>query len=117
MERRTTTRRSKLTREQAATHLEDWRRSGEPLAKYAARVGLSYQRLHRWRKQLGVPRPSTAFLPVRIIEADRPAGQAASVLDACIEIEGPGGFLVRIRPDFDEAALGRVLRVVRSLAC
>jgi hypothetical protein len=76
---------------------------------------MSFQRLHRWRRKLGGAWGGTGngFVPVRIVETE---AQAASG-EAGFELVSRGGLRLRVEPDFDEAALERLLRVMGRASC
>lgn len=105
----------KLTAAEARGHLAAWRQSGWTLTAYARSVGMSFQRLHRWRRKLGGTRGATGtgFVPVRIVETE------AQVMggEAGFELVSRGGLRLRIGPEFDEAGLERLLRVMGRASC
>ena len=81
---------------------------GAVVAAVARRHDVHPNLLHHWRRQ--AKRSSgngTAFVPVTVTAADRPLPAAGS-----IEIELGGSVRVRVDSAVDEAALGRVLRVL-----
>jgi hypothetical protein len=107
----------RLTAQQAAELLREWKQSGETLAGYARKAGIRYQRLYWWKQRLGVdPRPASstaeAFLPVRILEAPK-----QSEADPVVEILTPGGMRILVPRGFDEPALERLLRTLKRAAC
>ncbi len=82
---------------------------GAVVAAVARRHDVHPNLLHHWRRQ--AKRSSgngTAFVPVTVTAADRPRLPAAG----SIEIELGGSVRVRVDSAVDEAALGRVLRVL-----
>lgn len=106
---------AKLTAVEARGHLEAWRRSGWTLTAYARSVGMSFQRLHRWRRKLGGTRgrTGTGFVPVRIVEAE----EEASGGEAGFELVSRSGLRLRLEREFDEAGLERLLRVMGRAGC
>jgi len=105
-----------LTADAAASHLAAWKRSGATLSEYARSVGLSYQRLHRWRLRLEASGAAQqpAFLPVRILEAEPAAVHERA---SGLEVLAPGGLRIVVPPDFDASVLERLLRAVRRASC
>ncbi len=107
--------RAPLTAAEAREHLAAWRRSGWTLTAYARSVGMSFQRLHRWRRKVGVARRETGhgFVPVRIVETEEQAAGGETEF----ELVSRGGLRLKVVPDFDEAGLERLLRVMGRAAC
>jgi transposase-like protein len=97
--------------------LEQWRRSGEPLAVFARERGIAPPRLYWWRRKVGfestgkpdVPQP--VLLPVKVVtaESEHPSEP--------IEVELRNGHLVRVRAGFDEDTLRRVLALLGEATC
>lgn len=93
--------------------LAAWRASGLPLQTCAHEQGLSPQRLRAWRGRLGeVP----ALLPVRVVDRGAPASASAAV-GSVMEVVLVTGRRVRLTPDFDDEAVGRLVRVLEEGAC
>jgi len=82
----------------------------------ARSLGLSYQRLHRWRLRLEASGAAQqpAFLPVRILEAEPAAVHERA---SGLEVLAPGGLRIVVPPDFDASVLERLLRAVRRASC
>jgi transposase-like protein len=80
--------------------------SGDSMAAFAARRGVSTQRLSYWAKRLRNGRGETTFVPVEI------PGTAAGLEASTIEISS-GGLVVRIREDADPGTLQRVVDTLR----
>lgn len=82
---------------------------GVQVAEVARRHDMHANLLHHWRRQArqgaAAGRP-VSFLPVAVARPDSSAGRSGR-----IEIE-LGGVVVRVDAAVDEAALGRVLRVL-----
>ena len=100
------------SRAEWAKRVERWERSGLGTAAFAAREGLKHKRLAWWRWKLrSSPPPSSPsaleFLPVRIVEPNRPAEVTASPLEVAL----PNGRVVRVTPGFDPGMLSRVLSI------
>ena len=91
--------------------IERWRASGQSVAAFCRAEGVSQGTFYAWRKRLGGPR-RLAFVPVRIVADARPEPVAAT-----IEIALADGRVVRVRPGFDAATLGRVLAVAEGRPC
>ncbi len=106
-----------LTAAEARRHLEAWKRSGWTLTAYARSVGMSFQRLHRWRRKLnGAGRTAGGgFVPVRIVARLEKRGSSGG--EGGFELVSRGGLRLRVGRDFDEAMLERLLRVMGRAAC
>jgi hypothetical protein len=109
--------RGKLTAAQARGHLKAWKESGNSLTAYARSVGMSFQRLHRWRRKLyGVGRAADCgFVPVQVVGGIR--DEAAASSETGFELISRSGVRVRLGPGFDEGALERLLRIVEQASC
>lgn len=91
--------------------VEAWRRSGEPLSRFAKRHGVDPRRIARWASRLrGSGGPGALqFHPVRLApEASQIWGSSS------IEIELVGGRRVRIAGGFAADDLRRVLAVLEE---
>jgi len=86
--------------------LEARERSGLSVCRFAAREGLSAERLYRWQRRLGKDKTASAA-PPRFTEVRLAVPPAAA-----IEVALPGGFTVRFsgasRLDDAVAVLGRL---------
>lgn len=88
--------------------VEAWRRSGEPLSRFARGRGLQPHRLSRWAARLdGKGRP-VPFHPVRVV-----GGEGGERREA-IEVVLLDGRRVRIPAGFAAADLERVLAVLEG---
>src|SRR5690606_18184510 len=105
---------------EARAVLEQWRRSGEPLAVFARKRGLPAPRLYWWRRKLSsqaagrsnsTDAPQPVLLPVRVVKAE--PGLPAEP----IEVELLSGHVVRVRAGFDEEAFRRVLALFGEATC
>lgn len=94
-----------------------WRRSGEPLARFARRHGIAVQRLKRWAKRLGGD-GAVRFHRVRLVarQATQPAGTMPPSAGSPIEIEWQPGRRLRVHPGFAAPDLQRVLEVLAGSA-
>ena len=96
-------------REDAARRIvEAWQESGEPIARFARRLGVDRRRVSRWATRLGRSGEARVhFHPVRVTdEQERHPGAA------CIDIEVGHGRRVRVAPGFATDDLRRVLAVL-----
>jgi hypothetical protein len=95
--------------------LEAWRGSGLDLTAWCRREGVEYERVRRWRSRLAVrsrrtaTSPTARFLPVRVLGGSAPSPEGPS-----FELELSRGIRVRVPPQFEEASLARLLRVVEA---
>lgn len=87
--------------------VDAWRRSGETLSGFCRTHGLSPQRLSRWAARLDRD-PAVRFHPVRLTDAG--AGAARAIL----EIQLPGGAMVRLPAGFALDDLRRILSAFES---
>jgi len=87
--------------------LED---SGESLAAFARREGISAKRLYRWQARL------SAATAIGFVEL-RPRTDATAGGAGVFEIVVGSGRSVRVPPDFDAVALRRLLDVLEDVPC
>jgi hypothetical protein len=92
--------------------------SGQSVAAFARRQGLTPWRLYDWQRRLRQDETSVgpSFLPVRIVPS---RGTVAGPVDAAsgIEIVLGGGRRIRVGATFDPAVLTRVLAVLEHGPC
>jgi transposase-like protein len=67
------------TDEDARTMLEEWRRSGDSIAAFARRRGVSAWRLYAWRKKLRTTAPSRAEPTLSLVPASIVAVSGATL--------------------------------------
>lgn len=104
--------RARWSPSEAQRVVEAWRRSGLALSVWCHRQGLEYERVRRWRSRLDArrrPRPTTTFLPVRVLD-----GGERSLEATAFELELSSGRRLRVPAQFDEASLITLLRVVEA---
>ena len=95
--------------------LNAWRKSGQPIERFAKERGLVPQRIRFWRNKLeGKPRAlvhseaSLALLPVQITEASQPKrGEPVAVYLR-------SGHIVKVGRGFDEEAFARVVALLEG---
>jgi len=88
--------------------VEAWRESGEPVSRFAGRLGIDPRRVSRWASRLERLAAATLrFHPVRVADDD-----AHGRGDACIDIDVGHGRRVRVAPGFAVEDLRRVLAVL-----
>jgi hypothetical protein len=94
------------TEVEARSVLGAWKKSGLSIERFARSRGLVPQRLHWWKKKLGVDR-ALALLPVRVAEARIEArrGEPVTVLLR-------SGHMIKVGRDFDESAFARVVALL-----
>jgi len=90
--------------------LAAWKRSGLSVEAYARGRGLVPQRLHWWKRKLGIGvavEASEALLPVRVVEAPTESrrGEPVTVLLR-------SGHMLKVGRDFDETAFARVVALL-----
>ena len=92
--------------------LAAWRHSGQSVAAFARRHGLSDRRLLRWRARLAPAAP--VFHPVRVVERTelRASGGAEP-----LELELRGGRRIRVPAGFDPELLEQLVRTVEGWGC
>jgi len=98
--------------EDARVVVEAWRGSGETLAGFCRAHGLSAKRLSRWAARLDTE--EVRFHPVVLTkggDTPNPIGQEAC---EAIEIELPGGAMVRLPSGFLQEDLERILAALES---
>jgi hypothetical protein len=97
---------------EARVVVEGWRRSGEPLWRFAKRHGVDPRRIARWASRLrssGSAAAAVEFHPVRLVHDASPSRSAPS-----IEIQLVGGPCVRVAGGFETDDLRRVLAVLEE---
>jgi hypothetical protein len=108
--------RARWTPGDAQRVLEAWRASGLELSAWCRREGVEYERVRRWRSQLGVrsrraaPSSAATFLPVRVVGSD-PSPEGPS-----FELDLSRGMRLHVPPQFDERSLTRLLSVLEASA-
>jgi transposase-like protein len=82
-----------------------WRASGQGCEGFARNHGLSPATLYRWSQRVsqGADGGAPGFAEVRVVGA---------VSSAALEVAHPGGCVVRVRGEVDEAQLRAVLRAL-----
>jgi hypothetical protein len=89
--------------------VEAWRRSGESLTRFSAKLGLEPRRLGRWASRLKPAAAAAAplrFHRVELVESPQAHGS--------IEIELASGERVHVRHGFEAEDLRRVLAVLAA---
>ena len=87
-----------------------WKRSSEPLAVFARRIGIERSRLAYWAQRTGDARSVTpAFAPVAIL--------AAAGARGVLSVELRSGRVIRIEGEFDDALLERVIVIAERAGC
>jgi hypothetical protein len=93
-----------------------WRRSGESLSQFAARLGVDRRRLSRWAVRLERPTSGAMrFVPVRV-SAEHTDARRGDVAGG-IEIAWRDGRRIRVAPGFATDDLRRVLSVLDEGPC
>jgi len=104
----------RATREKWTQRVEEWKRSGLSVGKYAAKRGINPKSLAWWRWQLeskperrkGGRPPATSISPLTFVEVKAPETTTG------LEVVLGSGVCVRVPLDFDSVVLGRLLDVL-----
>jgi hypothetical protein len=106
--------------------LERWKRSGLSIRQFTEQEGFSQNRLYNWRKKLfpqdAINSSSLKMLPVKIVGSMGPGSNKqitevrSSMLsqDDIMEVVCHNGWIVRVRPGFDIAALNRLVGLLSN---
>lgn len=106
--------------------LEQWRTSGLTQKAYCSRQNLSYTTFARYRNRIHRERKgettaaTAAFVPVMIRpEATAPAAAKPRCDDAekAVEVRLGNGRAILLHGGFDDAQLGRLVRLLETLPC
>lgn len=104
------------SRAEWTSRVKRWQASGLTAGEFAEREGVNERSLAWWRWNLkrgpapSPTAPASAFLPVRVIEA-QPMPTPAPVTDG-FEVALQNGCVVRVPVKFDPVALERILAIV-----
>jgi transposase-like protein len=114
---------ARTSREEWAKRVERWKDSGLTAAEFATEVGINAHSLTWWKWRLASeaagrgparrsptrkPRISAAPSPLTFLEMTSPVRSEA------LEVVLPTSIRIRVPPDFDAAALGRLLGVLEQ---
>ena len=98
--------------------IQEHRSSGETVAAFCARHGVSTPTFYQWRHRLAEgaqPEPLAPFLPVCVTRAPE---RAATVADrAGVEIVLRGGRRLRLERGFDPAVLTAAIAALEGATC
>jgi len=97
-------------------HLDGWRTSGLTQQEYCRQHGLKFSTLARYRNRINRERkaPVQSFIPIAIKAESE--GLNKGVFDP-IEIRLRNGRCLAVADAFDEAKLGRLVRLLETLPC
>lgn len=101
-------RRRRWSSSEKARIVEESEAPGAVVLEVARRHAVYVNQLHRWRREA---RAGASVVPSRLVPVTVAPGRAAAA-PGTIEVELSGGVCLRVDSAVDEAALGRVLRVV-----
>ena len=90
--------------------LEAWRRSGQPLERYARQRGFAPQRLQSWRRKFAnaeIASAKPALLPVHVTPSESRRGEPVTVLLRT-------GHVLKVSHGFDEQAFSRVVALLEG---
>jgi hypothetical protein len=97
--------------------LEEWRRSGFSLARFARQQGYGIQRLQWWKGKLAKqPSAMTRFVPVELALSPSTSamrGQASG----WIEIALPEGIRLRVADSADPRTVAQLVAALREARC
>ncbi len=106
-----------LSRADWAGHVAEWRQSGETATTYCEEHGLKLSSFRYWSSRIRREGPRTgqgaSESSVRFASVRRKAPAAPSTHSSGVRVR-VGGAEVEVAPDFDEATLARVLRVLST---
>jgi hypothetical protein len=89
--------------------IQDWRASGLSVQAFCARRGLAPANFYAWRRTLERrDSQQPAFLPVRVLPDEVPAGGGS------VDVVLRGRRTVRVGPGFDAATLRQVVAVLEE---
>lgn len=88
--------------------VDAWRESGEPVSRFAGRLGVDPRRVSRWASRLEPSADATLHFHRIRVAGDDAHGRG----DACIDIDVGHGRRVRVAPGFAVEDLRRVLAVL-----
>lgn len=95
--------------------LEAWRRSGLSVEAFARSRGLVAQRLHWWKKKLGIgvttKTKGVGLLPVRVAES-RVEAPGTGRRGEPVTVLLRSGHMLKVGRDFDEQAFARVVALL-----
>jgi hypothetical protein len=110
---------TRTRREVWRQRVEEWKSSGLTAKEYAAKAGVDPGTLAHWKWQFGAearargaPAPSPAI--VEVVAASSVGWDAAGSCREPIELVLASGMRIRLPPDFEAAALRRVLDTVEG---
>ena len=97
------------TRETWAARVREWKRSGLTAARFAAREGFNASTLKWWSSTLGTAALASSSPPVvEVLMASRAESPSG------LEVLLASGTRVAVPQGFDEATLGRLLKVLEA---
>lgn len=99
--------------------LEEWKRSGLPLTRFAKQRGYGPQRLQWWKGKLEARSASSVGLP-RFVPVELPAmslDAGSTRTGSGIEIALPGGVRLRASEGVDARWIGRLVVSLREAGC
>lgn len=104
----------RTARDKWTKRVEEWKRSGLPVERFAARAGINPKSLSWWRWQLAskrqrrsrVRRAAAPITPLTFVEVK--GSESVGGLEVILS----SGVCVRVPVDFDSVVLGRLLDVL-----
>lgn len=107
--------------------IEEWRTSGLTQRAYCERAGIAFQAFRYWRRKLGERSPeqqdsAPGFVAVGVADTGRArigrvAGRRTEVLVQPLEVVLSSGRRLKFVEGFEEAGLGRLIRLLEDLPC
>ena len=108
--------RKRWTASEARGVLEQWKRSGLPLASFAKQQGYVPERLRWWKLRLEHGRATPPrFVPVELPVATPAAGAARTT--SPIEILVPGGVRLLVPEAVEVGVVARLVMALREASC
>jgi len=97
--------------------LEQWKRSGLPLARFARQQGYGVQRLQWWKGRLAKqPSAIARFVPVELSPGPS-VGATRAPWSGWIEIALPEGIRMRVAQDADPRSVAQMVAALREARC
>jgi hypothetical protein len=91
-------------------HIERWSQSGMRQVDYCRANGLVVHRFGYWKKRLERPEVDVSLIPVQL-----PEPLPVPVEKKSLNVFTPNGYKIEVNDDFDQAALRRLVCVIKCV--